>query len=126
MHRAVKPVMDRTNMLPSTIETVEKAGWLGATIIFAPIMFTDDCHELSPEPYGMLKGAVDSKSFRNGMWGAEIVDAAGTKAGDIVIESKRGLCGLASTNLDFILRSAGITKVALALMPHRQLQSNGF
>lgn len=30
-----------------------------------------------------------------------------------MIEGKRGLCGFASTNLDFILRSRGITNVVL-------------
>ena len=33
--------------------------------------------------------------------------------GDIIIEGKRGLCGFESTNLEFILRSHGITDVAL-------------
>jgi ureidoacrylate peracid hydrolase len=33
--------------------------------------------------------------------------------GDIVVEGKRGLCGFASTNLDFILRSRGIDTIAL-------------
>jgi nicotinamidase-related amidase len=32
---------------------------------------------------------------------------------DIVVEGKHGLCGFASTNLDFILRSRGITNVVL-------------
>jgi ureidoacrylate peracid hydrolase len=68
---------------------------------------------LSPTPYGILKGVVDSKSFRQGSWGAEIVDALKPKPGDIVIEGKRGLCGFATTNLDFILRSRGISTIAL-------------
>ena len=45
--------------------------------------------------------------------GAEIVDALTPEGGDIVVEGKRGLCGFASTNLDFILRSRGITTIAL-------------
>src|SRR5277367_6044816 len=69
LHQAVKPVMDSTNMLANTVETVEKARSMGATIVFAPITFTDDYHELSPEPYGVLKGVVDSKSFRKGSRG---------------------------------------------------------
>lgn len=113
LHQAVKPVMDSTNMLANTIATVEKARSLGATIIFAPITFTDDYHELSPAPYGILKGVVDSKSFRQGTWGAGIVDKLTPQPQDIVVEGKRGLCGFASTNLDFILRSRGITNVAL-------------
>ena len=45
--------------------------------------------------------------------GAEIVDALTPQDGDIVIEGKRGLCGFASTNLDFILRSRGVKTIAL-------------
>lgn len=113
LHDAVKGVMESTDMLANTVETVAKARELGATIVFAPITFTDDYHELSPQPYGILKGVVDSRSFRKGTWGAEIVDALTPQPGDIIIEGKRGLCGFATTNLDFILRSRGIQNVAL-------------
>src|ERR1700690_2429376 len=113
LHQAVKPVMDQTNMLANTVETVKQARAMGATIVYAPITFTDDYHELSPTPYGILKGVVDSKSFRQGSWGAEIVDVLKPEPGDIVIEGKRGLCGFATTNLDFTLRSKGISTIAL-------------
>jgi ureidoacrylate peracid hydrolase len=113
LHQAVKPVMDSTNMLANTVETVKKARELGVTIIYVPITFMDDYHELSSQPYGILKGVVDSKSFRKGTWGAEITDVLKPEPQDIVVEGKRGLCGFASTNLDFILRSRGITNIAL-------------
>ena len=113
LHQAVKPVMDKTNMLANTVATVKKARELGATIVYAPISFNDDYHELSPTPYGILKGVVDSQSFRQGSWGAQIVDALKPEPSDIVIEGKRGLCGFSTTNLDFILRSKGIRTVAL-------------
>lgn len=113
LHDAVKGVMESNNMLANTVETVAKARELGAAIIFTPITFTDDYHELSSQPYGILKGVVDSRSFRKGSWGAEIVDVLKPQSGDIIIEGKRGLCGFATTNLDFILRSRGIQTVAL-------------
>lgn len=109
LHDAVKDVMEKEHMLPNTVETVEKARELGATIIHAPITFTSDYHELSPTPYGILKGVVDSKSFRKGTWGAEIVQDLAPAEQDIVVEGKRGLDAFASTNFDFILRSRGIT-----------------
>jgi ureidoacrylate peracid hydrolase len=56
---------------------------------------------------------VDSKSFRKGTWGAEIVQDLTPAEQDIVIEGKRGLDAFASTNLDFILRGRGITTIAL-------------
>jgi ureidoacrylate peracid hydrolase len=113
LHQAVKPVMDQTNMLANTLETVNQARALGATIVYAPITFTDDYHELSPSPYGILKGVVDSRSFRKGSWGAQIVDILEPAPGDLIVEGKRGLCGFATTNLDFILRSRGISTIAL-------------
>jgi ureidoacrylate peracid hydrolase len=113
LHQAVKPVMDSTKMLPNTVELVKKAREMGATIIHAPITFAEGYKELSPTPYGILKGVVDSQSFRKGTWGAEIVDELKPQPQDIVVEGKRGLCGFASTNLDFILRSRGIETVAL-------------
>jgi ureidoacrylate peracid hydrolase len=113
LHGAVKDVMEKENMLPNTVETVQKAREQGATIIHAPITFTADYHELSPNPYGILKGVVDSKSFRKGTWGAEIVQDLAPQPEDIVVEGKRGLDAFASTNLDFILRSRGITTIAL-------------
>lgn len=113
LHDAVKGVMESTNMLANTVETVARARELGATVIFEPITFTDDYHELSSQPYGILKGVVDSRSFRKGSWGAEIVEALKPEPGDIIIEGKRGLCGFQTTNLDFILRSRGIQTIAL-------------
>jgi ureidoacrylate peracid hydrolase len=113
LHEAVKPVMESSNMLTNTVETVAKARQLGATIIHMPITFTGDYHELTPQPYGILKGVVDSKSFRKDTWGAEIVDDLKPQAEDIIVEGKRGLCGFASTNLDFILRSRDIKTIAL-------------
>lgn len=113
LHEAVKPVMQSTGMLGNTAKTVERAREAGALIVHAPITFAPDYHELSPTPYGILKGVVDSKAFRKGEWGAEIVDLLAPQAEDVVIEGKRGLDAFATTNLDFILRQRGIETIAL-------------
>ncbi|AFY40188.1 isochorismatase hydrolase [[Leptolyngbya] sp. PCC 7376] len=113
LHAAVKSVMDASNMLANTVETMKKARQLGVAIVHLPITFTEDYHELTSQPYGILKGVVDSQSFQKGTWGAAIADELTPESSDIVIEGKRGLCGFASTNLDFILRSRGITNLVL-------------
>jgi ureidoacrylate peracid hydrolase len=113
LHSAVKAVMDSTHMLANTVATVAAARRAGIAILHAPISFTDDYHELSAKPYGILKGVVDNKAFRKGTWGVEIVDVLKPQPQDIVVEGKRGLCGFHSTNLDFILRSRGIQTVVL-------------
>lgn len=113
LHGAVKGVMESSNMLNNTLETVKKAREMGITIIHAPISFAEGYKEISAHPYGILKGVVDSQAFRKGSWGAEIIDVLKPAEDDIVVEGKRGLDTFASTNLDFILRSKGIQNIAL-------------
>lgn len=113
LHEAVSAVMDKTGMLANTREVVEATRKAGATVMHAPIGFTEGYRELTKHPYGILKGVVDGRAFVKGSWGAQIVDELTPAPADIVIEGKRGLDTFASTNLDFILRSKGITTIAL-------------
>jgi len=113
LHPAVSEVMDKTDMLENTKRVVEKARESGATVMYAPITFAEGYNELSSHPYGILKGVVDGNAFVKGTWGAAIIDELAPEAGDILIEGKRGLDTFASTNLDFILRSKGITTIAI-------------
>ncbi len=113
LHGAVSEVMDSTKMMANAREVIDAAHAAGVTVMHAPITFADGYNEISSHPYGILKGVVDGNAFVKGSWGAAIVDELAPAEGDIVIEGKRGLDTFASTNLDFILRSKGITTIAL-------------
>jgi ureidoacrylate peracid hydrolase len=113
LHGAVSEVMDKTGMLANTRGVAEAARASGATVMHAPIAFAEGYNEISAHPYGILKGVVDGNAFVKGSWGAAITDDLAPADGDILIEGKRGLDTFASTNLDFILRSKGITTIAL-------------
>lgn len=113
LHGAVSEVMDKTGMLDKTIAVVSAARAAGATIMHAPITFAQGYHEISARPYGILKGVVDGNAFVKDSWGAAITDQLAPQDGDIVVEGKRGLDTFASTNLDFMLRSKGITTIVL-------------
>ncbi|MDR2566015.1 MAG: cysteine hydrolase [Bifidobacteriaceae bacterium] len=114
LHDAVAGVMERTNMLVNAAKTAAAVRQAGATVIHSPIQYAPGYGELTPKPYGILAGVVDTGSFVKGTWGAQIVDELTPVAGDIVLEGKRGLDAFGSTNIDFILRSKGIETVALA------------
>jgi len=113
LHGAVSEVMDKTDMLANSQRVAQAARAAGATVMHAPITFASGYGEISSHPYGILKGVVDGNAFVKGSWGAAIVDDLAPAEGDIVVEGKRGLDTFASTNLDFILRSKGITTIAL-------------
>ena len=114
LHGAVAGVMASTGMLDKAVTVAQATRDAGATVIHSPITYQPGYYEITQHPYGILAGVVDSKSFVKGTWGAEIVDCMAPKAGDIVLEGKRGLDAFASTNLDFILRSKGIQTMVLA------------
>ena len=114
LHQGVKAVMESTNMLANSVQAADQARAAGVTVMFAPISFAKGYGEITPDPYGILKGVVDSNAFVRGTWGAAIADAISPAPDDIVIEGKRGLDTFASTNLDFILRSRGIKTLAVA------------
>ncbi|WP_245457461.1 cysteine hydrolase family protein [Rhizobium leguminosarum] len=113
-HAAVKGVMEKSAMLPNSLDLVTQARMRGVSIMLAPISFAEGYPEVPAEPYGILAGVVNSQAFRKGTWGAEIIEELQPQEGDIVIEGKRGLDCFASTNLDFILRARGVENVALA------------
>jgi nicotinamidase-related amidase len=114
LHGAVEGSMEATGMLANARRALEASRAAGLTIIHSPIAFQAGYHEITSHPYGILKGVVDSSSFIKGSWGCEIVGDVAPIDSDIVIEGKRGLDAFGSTNLDFILRSKGITTVVLA------------
>jgi nicotinamidase-related amidase len=113
LHGAVDKVMAETGMLDNTVRVVEAARSAGTTVMHAPITFAEGYGEISAHPYGILKGVVDGNAFVKGSWGAAITDQLAPAGDDIVIEGKRGLDTFASTNLDFILRSKGISTIVL-------------
>jgi ureidoacrylate peracid hydrolase len=113
LHGAVSEVMDKTDMLANTKRVVDAARKAGVPVMHAPITFAKGYGEISSHPYGILKGVVEGECFVKDSWGAAIIDELAPQDGDIVIEGKRGLDTFASTNLDFILRSKGITTLVL-------------
>ena len=66
---------------------------------------------------------MNSKSFRQGTWGAEIVDVLKPAPGDIVVEGKRGHCGFATTNLDFIHKRRNIDHCARRIFDQLLVES---
>ena len=114
LHGAVAGVMESTGMLEKAAHAAATTRTAGATVIHSPISFQPGYYEITAHPYGILAGVVNSTSFVKGTWGVQIADSMAPQDGDIVLEGKRGLDAFASTNLDFILRSKGITTVVLA------------
>ncbi len=61
-----------------------------------------------------MKAVADSNAFREGTWGAAIIDELKPQRADKVVSGKCTLCGFNNTNLEELLKAAKIKNVAIA------------
>lgn len=111
---AVKDCMEATGTLQNSKALVDQARDAGCTIVHVPIVFDEGHSEISKRPYGILTGIKEGEIFKAGTWGADFCYTMKPQPGDIVASGKRGLCGFATTNLDFILRQNECKNIVLA------------
>lgn len=112
LHDAVKPCMEATNMLENSASLMNDLRSKGCIIMHTPIMYEEGHNEIGATA-GILAGIQEGKTFQAKTFGAEFHPLMKPDANDIVVNGKRGLCGFASTNLDFLLRQKGIKNVLL-------------
>ena len=116
LHDAIKDVLERNRVVEHTNAVIAAARRHGVMIVHAPILFSTDYREIGANPYGILKLVKDAGAFQKGTWGGELSEAVDRHEEDIVIDGKSSICGFSGTNLDYVLRSHGITTLALAGM----------
>lgn len=113
LHDGVKEQIKAQNTIANAKDCIGKARGKVKTFL-VPILFEQDYSDAGCE--GVLgpihAGAMQTKSFRKGTWGGDIVDELKPTDQDIVVEGKRTLDAFNSTNLDFLLRVACIKNVA--------------
>ena len=112
LYDAVKGEMERTNMIENTKKLVDEARAKGVKIIHAPITFADDYSDAPQSTFGILKGVVDGGGFKASEWGGKIIDDLSPKAGDLVVDGKKGLDAFPGSNLKQLLDDNGIENVA--------------
>lgn len=113
LYDAVKDCMEKTGTIENSKKVMNAARSAGCQIIHAPIMFDEGHKEISPNAFGILAGVKEGQLFKSNQWGSDFCEGMKPAEGDIVVQGKRGLCGFASTNLDFTLRQNNIKNVVL-------------
>jgi nicotinamidase-related amidase len=114
LYDAVKPCMDKTNMLENSIKLVSIARECKCTIIHCPISFERGHYEISKTPYGILDNIKSGSAFTAGEWNSDFYPPMRPTNGDLIVKGKSGLCGFMSTNLDFLLSQHGCKNLILA------------
>jgi ureidoacrylate peracid hydrolase len=113
LYDGVKGEIQRLGTLSNAVKLAEGARKKGAWVIYAPFIFNPKyCDENQMK--GIVKAVADANAFREGTWGATIIDELKPKPGDKVVSGKCTLCGFNKTNLEELLKAAKIKNVAVA------------
>ena len=113
LHDGVKAEINRQGTIPNAVKLAEGARKKGAVVIHAPFIFNPkycDEHQMK----GIVKAVADTNAFREGTWGAAIIDEMKPQGGDKVVGGKCTLCGFNNTNLEELLKAAKVKNVAVA------------
>ncbi len=108
----VKDEIARQSTIPNAVRLAEGAREKGALVIHTPFVFNEEYfgeHKME----GIVKAVADGDAFREGTWGAEIIDEMKPKEGDKLVDGKSTLCGFNNTNLEKILKKANIKNVVI-------------
>jgi len=114
LYEACEATLKKFGTMDNASKVLKKARDTKCLVIHCPIAFEKGHAEIGRQPYGILKNVKDGEAFSAGTWNAEICDSMKPSGNDIVVKGKVGLCGFASTNLDFLLRQHKIENVVLS------------
>ena len=112
LHDGVKGEIARQNTIPNAAKLAAGARKKGALVIHSPFVFNEKYFE-DHQMQGIVKAVADGNAFREGTWGAEIIDELQPQAGDKVVGGKCTLCGFNKTNLDELLKEGNIKNVVI-------------
>jgi len=113
LYDGVKDEINRQGTIINAVKLAEGARKKGLLVIHSPFIFNKEYFE-KHEMTGIVKAVADGNAFRAGTWGVSIIDELTPQQNDKVINGKCTLCGFNGTNLDNLLKSAGIKNVIIA------------
>ncbi|MGB9128893.1 MAG: cysteine hydrolase [Thiobacillus sp.] len=114
LYPLMKPVLEAQNVIGNLKQLIHDARAQGMLIVHAPIQFSPDYREMGHSPYGIMQIVKNAGALVRDTWGTEIAPVFERHDSDVVIEGKSSIDAFAGTSLDFVLRSHGITHIALA------------
>ena len=112
LYDGVKNEISRQGTISNAVKLAKGAREKGAMLVHTPFLFNEQYfgdHKM----VGIVKAVADGDAFREGTWGAEIIDELKPAEGDRVVTGKCTLCGFNNTDLDQIIKNARIKNVVI-------------
>ncbi|MBI4775565.1 MAG: cysteine hydrolase [Deltaproteobacteria bacterium] len=112
LYDGVKGEIARQGTISNAVKLAEGARNKGAMVVHAPFLFNEQYfgdHKM----VGIVKAVADGNAFREGTWGAEIIDELKPGKKDRVVTGKCTLCGFNNTDLEKTIKDARIKNVVI-------------
>jgi len=106
-------VMESTNMLKKSIQTADAVRAAGGKVFMTPILFKADASDNPNKQLGILAGCAKDSLFTVNTWNGDFCEGMRPKAGDVVVQNKKGLDAFPDTTLEAELKQHGIETVVL-------------
>jgi nicotinamidase-related amidase len=113
LNSMVREVVSSNNIVENINNAIRQARNQEILVVHVPIAFSKGYSELGTNCYGILDVVRNTGAFEKNTWGWQIYPEIGVQDKDIVIDGKSSICSFAGTNLDYVLRSYGISTIAL-------------
>lgn len=113
LYDGVKDEINRQSTISNAVKLAESAREKGVLVIHSPFIFNHEYFE-KHEMSGIVKAVAEGNAFRAGTWGVTIIDELTPQQNDKIVSGKCTLCGFNNTNLDGLLKSAGVKNVIIA------------
>ena len=112
LHDGVKDEISRQDTISNAVKLAEGARKKGAMVVHTPFVFNEKYFK-AHSMVGIVQAVADGNAFREGTWGAEIIDELKPKKGDEVVAGKCTLCGFNNTDLEKIIKEANVKNVVI-------------
>lgn len=109
----VQEVVSSNNLIKNINAAIHYAREQEILVIHVPLTFSKGHPEVGSNPYGILEAVQKAGAFEKDSWGWQFFPNINVEDGDVVIDGKSSICSFSGTNLDYILRSHGISTIAL-------------
>jgi nicotinamidase-related amidase len=113
LYSMVQEVVLSNNIVENINSAIYHAREKEMLIIHVPMTFSKGHPEVGTNPYGILEIVRSIGAFEKDTWGWQIFSEIDVRDEDIVIAGKSSICSFSGTNLDYVLRSHGVSTIAL-------------
>jgi nicotinamidase-related amidase len=126
LHGMIQPMVEQTHLVANLQRLLQGARAAGVRVFYSPHGVDEHSFEDVPHVHPRFQFGLEKQVFWKGSWGADFYEPLKPETGDTIIRQHRMFDSFIGTDLEQLLRAAGIERVVLAgLTSHTCVEGTG-